>query len=92
MALQVVLWFVFAVGLLLIAANWMCLIQSHVQKKHISMVPPLGAVLAWAASSGLPIGWKLGALALVLDPACGLLLVGAAVVGVLRWFRRRSIG
>lgn len=34
----------------------------------------LGGVLAFAASAGLPIGSRLGALALVADPACALML------------------
>lgn len=68
MALQIVFWVVFALGVLLITMNWWCLIASVRTKRHISMVPPLGAVLAFVASTELPIGWKLGALAFAIDP------------------------
>ena len=83
MVADIVLSVVFALCVLLIAFNWGCLIRSHLQKKHISMVPPLGAILAWGASSDLPIGWKLGAIALVLDPAV-IATIGALVTAVVR--------
>ena len=83
MPLEVASWGVFALGVLLIAGNWTCLMSSC-RGNHMSMVPPLGAVLVFLACTHLPIGWKLGALAFVIDPPLPAVLVGSVLMLVRR--------
>ena len=83
--LQVACWVVFAVGVLLMLGH------------HMSMVPPLGAVLVFVACTQLPIGWRLGAIAFVIDPALPAIVIAfvlmplwSAAIEVRDRFRRST--
>jgi hypothetical protein len=76
-------------GGLFIVGNLSGLVYAAVTRSSTSLLPPFGGVFAFAGAMMLPvIGWKLGLLALVLDPSCLLL----AIFAVVSRLKRRDSG
>ena len=62
-----------ALGGFLVLGNWVCLAEAWRSRKHVSLIPFIGALLAFAGAALVPpIGWKLGLLAFALDPTWSL--------------------
>jgi len=78
-------WVLLVLGGLVALGNWLCLVASAQSKRHVSMVPFIGGVLAFPGAALVPsIGWKWALLAFVGDPSCLLLVVYVLGVGLAR--------
>ncbi|MGE3457011.1 MAG: hypothetical protein AB7O24_18010 [Kofleriaceae bacterium] len=74
-------WILLAFGALLSTLTWVCVVNRYMAGSGSSVVPLFGGVFGFVGCALVPaIGWKLGVLAIAVDPGCGLLLVAGPIL------------
>ncbi|MFN0252734.1 MAG: hypothetical protein ACKV2T_38020 [Kofleriaceae bacterium] len=83
--MTVLAWVFFAVGAFVVLGNWLSFAHAVVTKKGTSFVPFIGGIPVLVGCALHPaIDWKLGLIALAVDPGCWVVFAFPVV-----WFVRR---